>query len=244
MLREELQPFVDAAQAIEGWQLAFAPEPLEDGPPWSYEALAAEEIAGASRLLDLGTGGGEVLEPLLAETSCRAVATEQWIVNAPVAAKRLAARAPVARASSLALPFRPGCFDLVLSRHEEVEPAEIGRVLSPSGRFLTQQVIANVWPELRPLFPDMTRFPDHFTVYQAGLKRAGLAIEEAREFTHRVRYRELGHLVYHLAAASPWMLPGFNLEAHAAALDELARWARRDGGVVLTEGFTLIRARM
>jgi len=53
------------------------------------------------------------------------VATEPWEVNAPVAAKRLGARGiPVVRANSLRLPFRDEQFDLVLNRHEELDPAD------------------------------------------------------------------------------------------------------------------------
>jgi SAM-dependent methyltransferase len=247
MLSPTLQAFVDAAQQVEGWDPGFAPEPLEPGPPWDYEALAQTEVARAESALDLGTGGGEVLARLLsqdAEGACCAVATEAWHVNAPVAAKHLGARAAVVRASSLDLPFRSASFDLILSRHEEIMPREVGRVLRPRGCFLTQQVIHDVWPELRTVFPELARFPDHFTNYQIGLSDAGLVVEDARDWRHRVRYREFGHLVYHLALAAPWMLPGFSLETHADALAQLETWSQRDGGIILTEGFTLICARM
>ena len=244
MLLQRLKPFVDAARSITGWELAFAPEPLEPAPPWDYEALARGALAQAESALDLGTGGGEALERLLAFATCRAVATEPWHVNAPIAAARLGARAPVVRASSLRLPFRSAAFDVVLARHEEIAPDEVARVLTLAGRFLTQQVVHDVWPELASVFPDMTRFPDHFVGYRDGLRAAGLVIDEARVCRHRVRYRELGHFVYHLAAAAPWILPHFDLETHAEALAELERWALRDDGVILTEGFTLIRARM
>jgi SAM-dependent methyltransferase len=240
---EALQPFFDAARRLEGWQPSFAPEPLEPAPPWDYEALARTEAARAASMLDLGTGGGEVLARLLRGRPCRAVATEAWCKNAPVAARHLGPGASVVRASSLALPFRAGRFDLVLSRHEEVAPDEVARVLTQRGRFLTQQVIHDVWPELRRFFPELTQFPDHFTGYQSGLADAGLVVEDACKCRHRVRYRELGHLVYHLTLAAPWMLPGFSLETHADALTRLAASAEPGGGFVLTEGFTLIRAR-
>jgi SAM-dependent methyltransferase len=239
-----LQRFFDAARNLEGWNLEFAPEPLEPAPPWSYEALARDELARAHSALELGTGGGEVFAGLLAAASCRAVATESWHRNAPLAAARLGTRARVVRASSLRLPFRSGCFDLVLARHEEIAPDEVARVLTQGGRFLTQQVIPDVWPELASVFPDMTRFPDHFAAYSDGLRAEGLVVELARDCRHRVRYRELGHFIYHLTAAAPWMLPGFGLETHAEAIAQLERWAARDHGIIVTEGFTLIRARV
>lgn len=242
-LLSELAPYFEAARALSGWQLEFEPEPLEPGPPWSYESIARTQLVNARRVLDLGTGGGEILEGLLRQTRRPCVATENWEVNAPVAAGRLAGLAEIVRCSSLAVPFRSGAFDLVLSRHEEFDPAEVARLLRAGGHFVTQQVISDVWPELRPIFPAMTRFPEHFTAYQEGLVNEGLLIEEARMFPLCVRYREVGHLVYHLAAAAPWMLPGFSLETHEEELAALGAWAEREDGIVLTEGFYLLQAR-
>jgi SAM-dependent methyltransferase len=233
-----LERFEREARELRGWQLDYEPEPLEPGPPWEYEALAAESCAEAGVVLDLGTGGGEVLSRVLRGSAARAFATEWWHVNAPVAASRLHPRARVVRASSLELPFAADTFDLVLSRHEEISPAEVARVLRSGGRFLTQQVVHDVWRELREVFPDMTRFPDHYREYREGLRDAGMQVEHAREFRRSVRFWDLGHLVYHLAAA-PWTIPGFSVETHLEGLEALAR---RDP-LVLTEGFYLLQAR-
>ncbi len=238
----ELNRYVDAARSLEGWELEFEPEPLAPGPPWDYEARARTLAAEAASVLDLGTGGAEVLSRVLSQSKARAFATECWHVNAPVAARRLGRRANVVRASSLELPFAPASFDLVLSRHEELAPAEVGRVLSPAGRLLTQQMIPDLWHELREVFPDMARFPDHYAEYRRELVAAGLRIEDAREFRRRVRFRELGHLVYHLVAA-PWTIPHFSIQSHADGLAKLATRARSEQGLVLTEGFYLIEAR-
>ena len=242
VLVEELSQYVDAARSLEGWELEFGPEPLEPGPPWDYEALAQEFCSGARSVLDLGTGGGEVLSRVLARSSCRAIATESWHVNAPVAARRLEPRAHVVRASSLELPFPHGSFDLVLSRHEEIRPGEVARVLAPGGRFLTQQVVPDIWHELRAVFPDMVRFPDHYADYQSEFRDAGLTVEDAREFRRPVRFRKLGHLVYHLVAA-PWSLPNFGVRSHREGLAQLDLQARSERGLVLTEGFCLLQVR-
>ena len=241
-LIRQLDRYVGAARRLQGWELEFAPEPLTPGPPWDYEARATELASDADALLDLGTGGGEVLSRVLSGASSRAVATEWWHVNAPVAARRLRGSASVVRASSLQLPFRDAAFDLLLSRHEELSPQEVARVLVPTGRLLTQQVIHDLWHELRAVFPDMTQFPNHYVVYQRELAEAGLAVEDARQFRRLVRFRELGHLVYHLVAA-PWTIPDFSIQSHRDGLVQLDEQVRREGGIVLTEGFTLIQAR-
>jgi SAM-dependent methyltransferase len=163
-------------------------------------------------------------------------------VNAPVAARCLEPRAHVVRASSLELPFPPGSFDLVLSRHEEIRPGEVARVLAPGGRFLTQQVVPDIWHELRAVFSDMVRFPDHYADYQRECRDAGLTVEDAREFRRPVRFRKLGHLVYHLVAA-PWTLPNFSVQSHREGLAQLDLQARSERGLVLTEGFYLLQVR-
>ena len=241
-LVENLKRYQDAARKLQGWELEFAPEPLEPGPPWSYEELARDLVSRANFVLDLGTGGGEVFSRVIANSRCRALATEEWHVNAPVAARLLGSRAEVIRASALALPFAGAAFDLVLSRHEAISPAEVTRVLAAGGRVLTQQMIPDLWHELRDSFPNMTRFPDHCVEYRREFIDCGLVVEDAREFRRPVRFRELGHLVYHLVAA-PWTVPGFSVESHLDALEALDRVARSERGLVLTEGFYLLHCR-
>src|SRR5207247_11061623 len=97
----------------------------------------------------MGTGGGELLDALTASFFGRTVATEPWSVNAPIAAARLRPRGiAVVRCGSLQLPFRPASFDLVLNRHEELDPAEVARVIPFDGRALTQQVDSIRWREV------------------------------------------------------------------------------------------------
>lgn len=240
-MEAELSRYVEAARAFEGWELEFEPEPLGPGPEWSYEEHARERLRAGDRVLDLGTGGGEVFEKVLRASSLRAVATEEWHVNAPVAARRLRGRAAVVRTRSLALPFGARAFDVALSRHEEIEPAEVARVLAAGGRFLTEQVIPDHWRELRASFPDMTVFPDHQAEYARGLRDAGLLVRRTQECRWAVRFRELGHLVYHLLVC-PWIVPGFSVLSHAEALEGIERTMANDGGLVLTTGVYLLEA--
>jgi SAM-dependent methyltransferase len=241
-LSEDLAPYVEAARNLQGWVFEYSPEPLEPGPPWDFEARARELAAASGSVLDLGTGGGEVLSRVVDGLDCRTVATEEWVVNAPVAQRRLRHTAPVVRACALALPFGQNTFDLVLSRHEAIDPHEVARVLAAGGKCLTQQVVPYLWKELRTVFPDMTRFPDHYREYQAGFLEAGCVIEDAREFTRKVRFHELGHLVYHLVAA-PWTIPSFSVHSHRDGLEELDRRMRDGQPLVLTEGYYVLEVR-
>lgn len=234
-LEKELNQYARIAKKLEGWDLDFQPEELGPGPPWSFERRARELATGCGMLLDLGTGGGEVLSRVLDGLNCNAFATEEWHVNAPVAARRLGNSTSVVRACSMRLPFSQKTFDLVLSRHEAIDAKEVERILAPGGRFLTQQVIPDYLHELSATFPDMTRFPDHFSEYQDSFLEAGLTIEFAHEYRHPIRFRELGHLVYHLVA-TPWTIPNFSVHSHLKGLLQLDQQIRNGQELVFTSG--------
>ena len=171
----------------------------------------------------------------------RVVATEQWHVNAPVARDRLRPLGvDVVRADSLRLPFADGAFDLVLDRHEALEPAEVARVLRPDGRVITQQVGHDTWPELQRFFR-AEEFPDHFRAYQEGFRSAGMTIEEARRHEERVAFAKLGEMVY-MMLLTPDMFPEFDPIAEIDAVLAMEDALRGPEGIVVTERHYLLVA--
>jgi len=122
----------------------------------------------------MGTGGGEFLAEISSSLPDLVVATEEWKVNVPVAKKRLAKFGiEVVECRSVELPFKDASFDLVLNRHEELQPREVARVLSPGGRVITQQIGRENWKELRKHFPRKTDFGDHRGNMLKRFKRRG-----------------------------------------------------------------------
>ncbi|MGA7669203.1 MAG: methyltransferase domain-containing protein [Nitrolancea sp.] len=236
----QLQSYIARAPEFSGWSFGDVDAtPLEPGPPWDYEAIAQDHARTARRILDLGTGGGEVLERIIGGLDRPFVATEEWYTNAPVARARLAPLGgEVVRCSSLALPFCDASFDLVLDRHEELDPAEVVRVLVPGGRVVTQQVVPEHWPELTEFFPHRQRFPDHFALYAAAFESAGMRVDRAHH-EHRVAYGSLGDVVFMLLTA-PWTIPGFDPIKEIDALLAFEDAHGSDDGIVLTEGYYLI----
>ncbi|MGH2631858.1 MAG: class I SAM-dependent methyltransferase, partial [Tepidiformaceae bacterium] len=216
-----LQPFVERARGFSGWDLGFIGVRLLDaGLPWDYEAIAAERVHRAGKIVDFGTGGGEVLARVLALSDGRAgsvIATEQWRVNAPLARDRLRPLGvPVLRCDSERPPLRDASVDLVLSRHEAIDPAEVDRVLTPGGRFLTQQVTPDVWSELRRFFPRATVFPDHYRGYARWFEAHGYGVTLQRH-DYRVAWASLGELVVNLLV-TPWTIPDFDVARDIEAL--------------------------
>jgi SAM-dependent methyltransferase len=141
----ELQPYIQRARSFSGWTFDdLRQKRLTPDYPWDYEAIARERAGRARTLLDIGTGGGEVLSRILDGLTVRAVATEEWSVNVRVAQARLAPLGvPVlpARSEERRLPFRDAAFDLVLSRHEGFDPDDLARLVAPGGAIITSRSI-------------------------------------------------------------------------------------------------------
>jgi len=242
-LRERLRPFVERARGFSGWSFEYHPRILGSGPPWSYEQRARELIRDGGRIVDLGTGGGEVLAGLIEGLEARAIATEEWDTNVPIARDRLGPLGvDVIRCRSPELPFADSSLDLVLSRHEIIDPFEVARVLAPGGAVLTQQVDHAEWDELREFFPCKAWHGDHYRYYQAGLRAAGLTVVQAQRHFVFAAY-DFFELVY-LLTLMPWVIPGFDpLGDDLPALLALKREALTADGIVLTEGRYVIEAR-
>jgi len=103
--------------------------------------LAARHLAGARRVLDVGTGEGQVAR-LAASMGATVVGLDPTWNQLVVAAERAGGPAYL-RSGAATLPFPDGTFDvvvacLVFEHIEEVHEAvaEVGRVLEPGGRFL------------------------------------------------------------------------------------------------------------
>lgn len=237
-----LRPWVERARTFSGWDLSdVEPRLLEPGPPWDYEQLARKVLRDASSVLDIGTGGGEVLSGLVTARA-RFVATEQWDVNAPVAAHRLCPLGvEVIHAQSLRLPFGEESFDIILSRHEEMDCAQVAAMLKPGGTVLTQQVGSDLWIEVGDYFPRWVVVEGIFESYVEAFRTAGLEVD-ARQHRYKVAYKGLGEFLY-LLALTPWQLPDLDLESDLDALLRMETELTTPDGLVVTESRDLIVAR-
>jgi SAM-dependent methyltransferase len=238
----ELRPYAQQAAQLSGWTFAYTPRPLGAPPPWDYESRARALAAGARSLVDMSTGGGEVLSRVLAGYGGRAAATEAWGPNVPVAARRLGALGvAVVQSRDFEMPFSPMAFDLVLNRHAALLPAEVSRVLEPGGTVLTQQVHPDWHHELGQFFPRMTIFEQHHETYPQGFREAGLKVVDFQQHAQPMAYQHLGEIVYMLVAA-PWTVPDFDVEADLDALLRLEHTLRRPEGIVLTDRRYILEA--
>ena len=242
-LLREIEPWIERARAFSGWDFPdIRPRDLEPGPPWDYGAIVRGALASSRAVLDLGTGGAEFFAQAAAGFQGRMAATEAWHVNAPIARDRLAPLGGhVVRADAeYAIPFGDGAFDLIIDRHEAVDPDEVARVLARGGRFITQQVGNDNWRELDVFFT-RAEFGDHYTRYQEQLRERGLAVE-ARQHRWRIAYASIGEIVFMLLVA-PWEVPGFDPVAQLDQLLAFEESVRTANGIEMTFDRYLLNAR-
>jgi SAM-dependent methyltransferase len=201
--------------------------------------LLRERLAGAEAVLDIQTGGGEVLAGALRGSNHRpagVAATESWPPNAVLARRALAPwRGAVVRAADAGwLPFRMDSFDLVVSRHPvAVVWPEIARVLAPGGRYLSQQIGPGTNRELTdfmmgPQPVNQSRDPKRA---ETAARAAGLDVTELREQALQVEFFDVGAIVYFLRKVL-WTVPGFTVAGYAGQLARMHEHIAEHGSFV------------
>jgi hypothetical protein len=236
---------------VDGWDFSwFAGRATEERPAWGYTRLLAERAAGAHALLDVQTGGGEVLAEVLSRLPRRPgtlAATESWTPNLALARQHLAPYgATVAEAADgAALPYPDGAFDLVASRHPTVTNwAETARVLAPGAVYLSQQVGAGSMRELTEFFlgpvePGTARRPETMA---AAARDAGLVVTELRPQALRAEFFDVAAVIVFLRKVI-WTVPGFDVEKHRDRLAELHQHIQAEGSFVAHSRRFLLAAR-
>jgi SAM-dependent methyltransferase len=238
--KEEIEPFT-------GWDFSYLEgRMLEEQPPWSYKTRATELLGSSRAVLDMGTGGGEVLLSLQEYWPEKVVVTEDYVPNFLLARERLEPLGikvvDVQLTRDGSMPFMDGEFDLILNRHSGLNCSELTRILAPGGFFLTQQ-IHGLWAEdlleafgMQPQWSDAA--PEY---YVPRLQKAGLVIVQATEWHGRLEFVDVGAVVYYLKAV-PWLVPGFSVTTHLEALLRLEQRLREEGELVFTARKYLIEA--
>jgi SAM-dependent methyltransferase len=240
--RERLRPYVEGGRAATGWGFPVHARKLQPRN-WNYDARARELLHDASAVLDIGTGGGERFSDYCTSYTGRAIATEGWYVNAPIAHERLHPLGiEVIHCDDEYLAFATSSFDLVLNRHSALDPHDVARVLKPGGRLLTEQVWGH-WRELKRYFPGMSESPGLLLEYSDGLRRAGLELIDCRAHIVPAAFEHLGDFVFMLSVAS-WTVPGLDpLGKDLETLLRLENDLTTEDGLVLSDGAFIIEAR-
>ncbi|MGW0817561.1 class I SAM-dependent methyltransferase [Streptomyces viridiviolaceus] len=242
-----------ASVPTEGWDFSwFEGRASEDRPSWGYARSMAGRLAGATAVLDVQTGGGEVLDFALGAASRPprlVVATEGWPPNVAKATALLRPRgvAVVASPEDAPFPFADGAFDLVVSRHPVVPHwTEIARVLAPGGTYFAQHVGPSSVFELVEYFlgpqPEENRNARHPDRERADAEAAGLEVVDLRAERLRMEFHDIGAVVHFLRKVV-WMVPGFTVEQYEPRLRALHERIEAEGPFVAHSARQLFEAR-
>ncbi|MCG5251792.1 class I SAM-dependent methyltransferase [Brevibacillus agri] len=222
MRREVEAPFA-------GWNFQRLTETgrMQEAPlSWNYPSVVKQHMNGIGSMLDMGTGGGELLA-LLQPHPARTFATEGYAPNVGVARANLEPLGiqVIEVDGEDELPFEDQSFELIINRHESYLPEEILRLLAPGGAFVTQQVGGQDNLELNrllgaPIPPDYLHWNLAFATEQ--LREAGFAILLQKEEMSFTRFYDVGAIVYYLKAIE-WQIRDFSVEQYAEALLDLQK---------------------
>lgn len=236
----------EEAQPFQGWDFSYIADRYhEEEPPFSYVQIARELVTGTQSVLDLGTGGGEVLLSLRDTLPANTMATEGYAPNIPIARANLEPHGIKVIAYNIdvepQMPFPDATVDVVLDRHEAYDSAEVARILRSGGVFLTQQVDGRDIADLLAVFGKQ---PEYLHVRlencRKQLEDAGMIIERAEDWAGKVTFDDIGALVYFLHAA-PWSAPDdFSVERYA---DQLLQIYKTRQPITFTTRRFLIQAR-
>lgn len=201
---------------------------------WDYRAEVLKRLTPNMRLLDLDTGGGEVLLSLGHPHDLTAV-TEGYPPNAELCRQTLSPLGIDVREADVkeGLPFPDESFDIVIDRHGDLNPDEIYRVLKTDGFFVTQQVGADNDRELIELLMEADcpsiPFPDQYLSIQLKqFEAAGFDILDSGECFRPIRFTDVGALCY-FARIIEWEFTGFSVDKHSQGVIAAADLIREKG---------------
>lgn len=213
--------------------------------PWDYCAEVQKYLEARHKLLDIDTGGGEVLLSLGHPHENTSV-TEGYAPNAALCRERLAPLGITVREADAKreLPFADASFDVVIDRHGDFNAREIFRVLKPGGVFVTQQVGAeNDRALVTLLLGEKTPLPfpkQRLSLAVEQFEKVGFAILDAREAFRPIRFYDVGALVW-FARVIAWEFPGFSVDKCLPGLLRAQELVKRNGCVeAMTHRFLLI----
>lgn len=209
-----------------GWDFTELEKGSSSDPlPWSYKEIV--ETLTLGRVLDMGTGGGEILLSLPIVPG-ETVATEMYLPNYEYAKARLqeAGVELVFVTAAQELPFDDQSFDTVLNRHETYDPKEVYRILKKGGNFMTQQVGGQntrafaTW--LLGKSPLVTSEDWDMAYAIEQLEAVGFEIIASEECVQPLKFYDMETFIY-FAKIIEWEFPDFSVHKQYDKLHELEK---------------------
>jgi len=247
--RTFLEMIASADHEFSGWDFSYLTETGRMGSQllsWSYGSMAIALIRQAESMLDMGTGGGELLS-LLNPLPERVVATEGYAPNVSIARQRLEPLGVkvVQIEEDENLPFEDNQFNLILNKHESFSSEEVRRIIRQDGIFLTQQSGGQDCREINEMLgvPLNEEF-SHWNLETAieEVTASGFEVLIGREEFPIQRFYDIGSLVFYLKAI-PWQVPDFHTEKYMDKLYDIHQVFQDNGFFDVTQHRFIMKAR-
>jgi len=231
---------------IHGWDFSHIEGRFEEELdfPWDYEDMVRKYLRADMRLLDIDTGGGEVLLSL-GHPYANTCAIEAFAPNVALCRdKLLPLGIDFREGTGQCIPFDDASLDMVINRHGAYDAGEIARVLKPGGLFITQQVGAENDRELVKLLqPELEMFPfseQYRAIAEKKFRDAGFDIVESDECWRTLRFFDIGALVW-FARIIQWEFIDFSVDRCLPQLLQAQALLEAEGSVAgRTHRFMLV----
>lgn len=215
-------------------------------PPWIYKLLVKSYLKDTDILLDMGTGGGEVLLTFN-HPHKNTYVTEAYVPNFELCKKTLSPLGITVAQTFIddKLPFDAEYFDFIINRHESFDLSEVNRVLKHNGYFFTQQVGNQNCSELELILNDEgdTHGPNHtIENYAKTLTQYGFQIIIKDEAKFPVKFFDVEAVIFY-SKACPWNIPNFSVETHFDKLYKIQREIDQNGFLQVTGHRFLLASR-
>ncbi|WP_311406890.1 class I SAM-dependent methyltransferase [Liquorilactobacillus uvarum] len=188
---------------------------LSKETPWNYRQIVLKYLTQNANLLDMATGGGEMLLSFK-HSSARTSVTESWLPNVEVVKERLLPLGikvyPTKEEAEL--PVKDNSLDFITNSHAAFNAASVYRKLRTGGFFITEQVGAtNNFSLSRYLDESYTPpYPENTLLNSIiNLESVGFKILLAKQSFPELIFFDVGAVVYY-ATVIPWEFKEFNVD--------------------------------
>jgi SAM-dependent methyltransferase len=234
--RKHFDQLVEEAleKSFSGWDFSYLNERMVSEPlPWSYENILRSKFIGSASMLDMGTGGGELLASLQ-PLPLFSIASEGYKPNVSIARDRLrplGCSVVMVQPEEELLPFGNNAFDLIVNRHESFSATELFRLLKNGGYFISQQVGGRDNFELNEFLQE-----EASSIYaswnlkaaQSQLQEVGFELLESQEAFPKTIFKDIGAVVFYLKVIA-WQIEDFSVERYYHRLYEMHQVIQQQG---------------
>ena len=218
-----------------GWDFSRMNETWKESPlKWDYVKTVQDYLKPDNLLLDMGTGGGEVLLTINHPYHLTYV-TEVYPPNVELCREKLS---PLGIHVSQVfgdynddLPFDDEMFDIIINRHESFDMKEVYRILKPNGFFITQQVGGenNFLLHKALMLENLKPFEYHTLESNVNIIEShGFDVLFKDECFPTVHIYDVNAIVYY-GKTVPWEIPDFSAERYFTQLMDLHKQIKSNG---------------